>query len=601
MNTPYLDDNQQIAIDTDKLVQGKCLVSATTGGGKSYAVRCILERTHHLVQQIVLDRDGEYQTLREKYDYILFGETGDYPVSIPKTDREATDARDTYAGRLAYKLLELGVSAIIDLSGLGGDQDLFVKWFAEALMLAPRDLWRPRLIVIDEAHRYAPEHGRQHKARSTAAVIELATDGRKRGYGLICATQRTAELHNTVIAMLHNRLIGLNILQDDIDRARKQIGMSSKDANRVLPSMEPGTFYVHGPALTRTVERIKIGKVVTTHPEAGQGIVRATPPRTRIQQILGQLGDVTVPRESEVDQLRARVRELENGTAIRESGESPESVALRKQVAELESRERVYDAMHERQCKALDRILDECAVVQSRLREALGQTSDLENSVLELRNSFLDEIEAHLEKEQAPPPERVFPAEYDDDRLKSIATTSLDPAHRLIAGAELGKREETKRAMTRPVRAFLTVLAQFGAKAKGEILQIAQYSSSGPTSTAFADMVKQGWARDAGPGRLEITQEGRAALGDWMPLPTGMKLREMLLDEGNKRLNRPERAILRVACAAYPNQIGKGQLLREAGYASSGPISTAFARLIVMGYLTQPVANHVKAGEILFK
>ena len=54
----------------------------------------------------------------------------------------------------------------------------FVRTFLDALMHAPREHWHPGLVVLAEAHLYAPEHG---KAESTRAVIDVATRGRTRG------------------------------------------------------------------------------------------------------------------------------------------------------------------------------------------------------------------------------------------------------------------------------------------------------------------------------------------------------------------------------------------------------------------------------------
>lgn len=68
-----VETDEIVSLNLEKLVSGRCLVQANSGGGKSYKLRKILEVTNKHVQQIVIDPEGEYSTLREKFDYILVG------------------------------------------------------------------------------------------------------------------------------------------------------------------------------------------------------------------------------------------------------------------------------------------------------------------------------------------------------------------------------------------------------------------------------------------------------------------------------------------------------------------------------------------------
>ena len=70
-------DGTPATLDLETLLETRLLIQANSGGGKSYLIRKILEVTHGRVQQIVLDLEGEFATLREKYDYILAGKEGD--------------------------------------------------------------------------------------------------------------------------------------------------------------------------------------------------------------------------------------------------------------------------------------------------------------------------------------------------------------------------------------------------------------------------------------------------------------------------------------------------------------------------------------------
>src|SRR5918911_4107554 len=112
--------NNDVAVDLPTLIDTRLLVQANSGGGKSWLLRRILEQSHGKVQQIVIDLEGEFATLREKYDYVLAGKGGDTPAE-PRS-----------AHLLARRLLELNVSAIIDLYELNHfDRKRYVKLFLD--------------------------------------------------------------------------------------------------------------------------------------------------------------------------------------------------------------------------------------------------------------------------------------------------------------------------------------------------------------------------------------------------------------------------------------------------------------------------------------
>ena len=72
--------NHHTFIDLPTLLKTRSLVQANSGGGKSWLIRRILEQSQGKVQQIVIDLEGEFASLRKKFDYILVGKDGDTPA-----------------------------------------------------------------------------------------------------------------------------------------------------------------------------------------------------------------------------------------------------------------------------------------------------------------------------------------------------------------------------------------------------------------------------------------------------------------------------------------------------------------------------------------
>lgn len=87
-------------------------------------------------------------------------------------------------------------------------------------------------------------------------------------------------------------------------------------------------------------------------------------------------------------------------------------------------------------------------------------------------------------------------------------------------------------------------------------------------------------------------------LGPFDPLPTGDALREWLITSG--KLSGMEASLLKSIAAAYPHGKRKGDVLAETGYASSGPVSSAFAKLVGLGYVLSQGPSVVRAADELF-
>src|SRR6266542_4472416 len=239
---------QDFSCDLGVLVDTRMLVQCNCGGGKSHTLRRLLEQTHGHVQQLVLDPEGEFASLRERHDYVLAAKSGGDTAADPRS-----------AKLLAERLLELGVSAILDVYEL-------------------------------KAHVYCPQKG---EAESAGAVIDLATRGRKRGFCAVLATQRLSKLHKDAAAELNNKLIGRTGLDVDMQRAAEELGFTGRDERLQLRALDPGEFFAFGPALSPTVTRVMIGPVQTTHPKAGARLATIAPPPTeKVKALLPKLADL---------------------------------------------------------------------------------------------------------------------------------------------------------------------------------------------------------------------------------------------------------------------------------------------------------------------
>ena len=243
----------------------------------------------------MLDVEDEFYTLRERWDYVIAGgANGDCPATVGN------------AAALAVTLLEAGASAIVQLNDLAlPERRRFIRVFLEAMIGAPRALWHPTIVVLDEADRYAPQDG---SAESLSAVVALMAQGRKRGYTGVLATQRLAKIAKGCgRATSTTGLWAPSASQPiaarsptrsaSVRRARRRAGSSAW--NRVLSGRSVRRL------LPNTV-LVKVGDVSTTHLRSGQRDVPTPPARGALEALLARLRCASEDGEEKVKGIAAR-------------------------------------------------------------------------------------------------------------------------------------------------------------------------------------------------------------------------------------------------------------------------------------------------------
>lgn len=513
-------------IDVAKLIKSRLLIQANSGGGKSYTIRKLLEITHSHVQQIVLDREGEFHTLREKFDYLLAGKDGDCAVNIQT------------AQKLALRLLETKASAIIDLSELGPQRDLFVQRFLDAMTESPRALWHPVLVVVDEAHLLCPEKG---SSVASNAVKGLMTLGRKRGFAGVLATQRISKLDKDAAAECNSKLIGRCSLDVDRKRAGDEVGFVDKEEIRSLRKLREGQFYAFGPAISTvegfdTVALIQVGTVKTTHLESGQGVtVKPTQPSAKIRKLISEIDDLPQEIEAEaksVDELKAKVRELQ--TKLKAQPKVVEAKTVAPKIVEKSVVKPAEVARVEKVVTKLDALAAKLLSTSGELLTALRKVDSRVSTPTPDRK-----------------PQHVPPAE---SRVPVPSVRKSDSAAPRTPSREV---HDENAALKGGPKAILEALIQYETGCSLEQLTVL----TGYKQTSRYEYLRQlkgrGLATETADGRHHATDEGRAMLPDVKPLPTGDELRVLAMS----RLKGGPKALFEVFVDAYPDALTKGALM----------------------------------------
>lgn len=541
-----LSSKEGVVLDAMRLLDSRLLVCANSGAGKSYLIRRLLEQLAPKIPTLILDREGEFGTLRESVDVVLVGEEGEVSTSI-KT-----------AAKLARRLTELRVSAVVDLYELRKpDKRLFVKLFLESLLSLPRKLWAPTLVVIDEAHEFAPEHGRD--ATSREAVIALMDQGRKRGLCGILATQRLAKLDKDAAAEANNLAIGRFAQDLDLRRASDLLGFSGKSQWPQLRDSKPGQFFGLGPAFEHTgVKRFRVEKVKTTHPKPGQRHKLASvAPSRAIQKVSSELADLkeqVEKEENEVVDLRRRCRELQ-AELVKTKKSKTNGVNVKEAINEAVAKAMQHEFKRtEKTVAPLRRLVEEHNV----------QISRTQSLVEDYVKKILGATSGHPLKNIMVPPTSL---------KKQI--TSVPMAHSTVSSASTTNSEVPGGG----VRRILIALAQQypNACSRAQLGLLSGFSSkSGTYATYLGKLRTNGWISSQS-GEFVATEDGIEALGNYEPLPTGDKLIEYWKTRlGSGGLGR----IFEVLVTYGETGISREDLATEAGLSSSsGTFATYLGKL----------------------
>lgn len=556
--------SNDVSIDLEKLIESRLVFQANSGGGKSHGLRRLIEQSFGHKQIIVLDPEGEFGNMRGKYDFVYCGKDGDAPV----------ESRS--AALLARRLLELKASAIIDLYELPmQERKHFVRLFLDSMVNAPKELWHDCIVILDEAHKFAPE---KEQSEALEAVADMASRGRKRGYCLIPATQRPAKLNKDVAAECNNKIIGRASLDIDRKRAAEELGFTTKEEIISLRNLEPGEFYCFGPAISREVVKTKIGDIAVPMAKRGQNAKNIPLPTARVKKILGQLADLPQEAKKEADTIQSLTSKnilLERQIKSHSCPIGPDPVKIKEEAERLVAKAKVDIE------KSFDEELRRFKEKVIEIKDTIVKLSATASNLLKFVTQIEEEdaiVNVHRPEINISIPLQRKPLSTPLKPIVNQLTTSLSPS-------EMGSGE----------RRILTAIAQYPDGISREHLTVLTGYKRSSRDT-YLQRLRQGGFINVHGEFIVATQEGINVLGsDFQPLPTGAALREHVLNT----LPEGERKILAILIEAYPQAVDREALSNAVGYQRSSR-DTYLQRLKSRVLIETEGRGMVKANKKLF-
>jgi hypothetical protein len=318
-----------VELDLEELLATRLLVQGNSGSGKSHLLRRLLEESAGIVQQIVIDPEGDFVSLGDSFGHSAIEAAGYSSGEIAK---------------MAARVREHRASVVLNLEGLEMDAQMrCAAGFLAALFDAPREHWYPALVVVDEAQVFAPaaagEVSDEARRASLGAMTNLMCRGRKRGLAGVIATQRLAKLAKNVAAEASNFLMGRTFLDIDMARAADLLGMERRQAEAIR-DLARGEFLALGPALSRRPVNIRIGPVRTQARSSSPKLLPLPEKAEFAEDLFGGLEAAPpppppprAPRPAPAEEL---LRALENSAPAAARAEQPP--------VDANSRERIVEA-----------------------------------------------------------------------------------------------------------------------------------------------------------------------------------------------------------------------------------------------------------------
>ncbi|MEM2954496.1 MAG: DUF87 domain-containing protein [Candidatus Nanoarchaeia archaeon] len=233
-----VENKKEFELPVNELLTGRTALIAQSGAGKSWLIGVICEKLSKINAGFCLiDTEGEYYSLKEKFDLL-------WVANNKNADLDIATLLTKNLEEFCEKIIDHSISVIFDVSEILNSKEA-VAMLAKNLFSAASKIKKPYLLIIEEADKFIPQN-----KDSLKEVEEISKRGRKRGLGLLIATQRPSIVNKNVLSQCNNQILGKLTIENDLKAV--DLFFSSRKELEDLPKLNPGEFFVMGFNQTKT-------------------------------------------------------------------------------------------------------------------------------------------------------------------------------------------------------------------------------------------------------------------------------------------------------------------------------------------------------------
>lgn len=260
--------DKDVFVDAQELVTGRTCVIGQSGSGKSYLIAVLCEKLlQNNIAFCIVDTEGEYFSLKEKFELLwVGGEEADVNIDIDFYDLVTKSIRNNVP-------LILDVSDVLDIRKVVSD-------FAGKLYEIENQVRQPYLLIVEEADKFVPQ-----SKDSLKELEEISKRGRKRGLGLLVATQRPSLVNKNVLSQCGNQFIGKLTTENDLKAV--DLFFADRKELELLPKLNIGEFFVMGNVMKEKTRMQAVQRITQHKGLTPKLIPKATGKITELKTSLG--------------------------------------------------------------------------------------------------------------------------------------------------------------------------------------------------------------------------------------------------------------------------------------------------------------------------
>lgn len=299
----YLGDSKigPVALQSDCLTDMRMLVVGGPGSGKSYFTRNLVEKLiEHGSIVIVCDDQGEWVTLRDRYDMIILGKDKKEKDAFGYCDVEVNEENFE---KVLIECIRSKSSIVLRLNQWSELED------RQKLIIIMNDFFINRAVhsveydnitvVFEEAHRFAEQGSRNPVNRACKnSMRELAAQGRRRCVLMVFITQRPPKLHADITSACNIKMIGKLQQTADLEASGKLLNLKPSKYIAINSDLDKefiadGEYFCHEKYLKEGEVMVFRGDSVKSPHLTLKELIRTKykvkPPNNKLQVILNNI------------------------------------------------------------------------------------------------------------------------------------------------------------------------------------------------------------------------------------------------------------------------------------------------------------------------
>jgi DNA helicase HerA-like ATPase len=223
----------KLQISAQALVGRMVAVLGITGSGKTNTAAVLVEEFLATgYPMTIVDIEGEYYGLKERFEILVAGRSEN--VDIEAGPKEAP--------ALAELSVKKGIAIVLDVSEFDEVERFeFLLAYFNALWEANFKDRKPYAIFLEEAHEFIPQSVR---TPLKAILTRLALRGRKRGFGVVLMSQRSAKVDKDVLTQASVSFLHKVIHPTDLSVYKDLIPLPAKEVESMVGALGTGQAIV---------------------------------------------------------------------------------------------------------------------------------------------------------------------------------------------------------------------------------------------------------------------------------------------------------------------------------------------------------------------